>query len=141
MEAEGAFPGGKLRGAEVHRPMARGGMGGVWRPLNIVRSRGGRGLLVREDLDVGQSGGVIDRDVHRIRPFALPADAGNVCAPEAAVVASAGAVALAGAALDPPDRLAITMYGSPHLAERAHSARRLQTEPSELHEPDPFQDS
>jgi hypothetical protein len=71
--------------------------------------RGDR-LLVGEHLDVGQSGGVVDRDVHVLPAHLLAADAFSVRAAAGGLPLSGLAgEAMPGTLVDPPELLDVDM--------------------------------
>jgi hypothetical protein len=100
---------------------------------------GGDRFLVGEDLDVGQTGGVVDRDVD-----VFPAD--DIADPALGVDALAGVVPalavgdpLASAALDPSELLDVDVDQLPGTSSFI-ALSGLQAEPAELAHTDPGED-
>jgi hypothetical protein len=100
----------------------------------------GERLLVGQDLDVGQAGGIVDGDVHELPADALAAVTVAVDERRVVVLAQPVADALARAALDAPELLDVDV--DQLAGPRALVALRgLAPQPAELAHPDPGQDA
>jgi hypothetical protein len=100
----------------------------------------GERLLVGQDLDVGQAGGIVDGDVHELPADALAAVTVAVDERRVVVLAQPVADALARAALDAPELLDVDvdqLAGPLALV----ALRGLAPQPAELAHPDPGQDA
>jgi hypothetical protein len=100
----------------------------------------GERLLVGQDLDVGQAGGIVDGDVHELPADALAAVTVAVDERRVVVLAQPVADALARAAMDAPELLDVDV--DQLAGPRALVALRgLAPQPAELAHPDPGQDA
>jgi hypothetical protein len=100
----------------------------------------GERLLVGQDLDVGQAGGIVDGDVHELPADALAAVTVAVDERRVVVLAQPVADALARAALDAPELLDVDVdqLAGPRTLV---ALRGLAPQPAELAHPDPGQDA
>ena len=99
------------------------------------------GLSRTEDLDVGQAGGVVDRDVHELPPPQLQRETDRRCQTRSNQTSPLGAVAGHGMPhyLDASELLDVDvdqLTGTSSLI----ALRGFQPEPAELAHPDPGQD-
>jgi hypothetical protein len=73
----------------------------------------GRGLLVGEDLGIGQAGGVVDRDVDEVPARLVASTAGGVGKRACVATAARTADAMSGAADDPSELFDVDWISSP----------------------------
>ena len=98
--------GGAVAGAVVgHHGLDVDAVADVEGDRPLQETDGGGGLLVVEDFDVGQAGGVVDADVHVLPADELSVAAGRVTSARAALQRSIAVDAVSGAAFGDPSEL------------------------------------